>query len=106
MPEKATQEQIAVPLVYDVPPDMPAGFVTNMVVQHTPQEFIVSFFEVQPPILLGTPEENRVALSQMKSMTARCIGRYVISPDRMREFVEVLKRNLEAYTAAAAKEKG
>ena len=95
------ENSTSLPIEWVVPDDVVTRYVTNMVVQHSTAEFLVSFFEVQPPILIGSTEEDaRTRLSQLKSISAKCVARIVVTPDRMEEFVRVLTGNLEGYKAA------
>ena len=74
-------------------------YATNMVVQHSDQEFIISFFEARPPLVLGKPEEIETTLSQIKSVRADCVARIIVSAGRMPEFVKVLQDTLANYLA-------
>jgi hypothetical protein len=79
--------------------DIVSRYATNMVVQHSDQEFIISFFEARPPLVLGKPEEIEAKLSQMKSVRADCVARIIVSTGRMPEFVKVLQDTLANYLA-------
>lgn len=72
-------------------------YATHIVVQHTEHEFIISFFEVQPPVLLGMPEEIEARLEQIESIRADCVARVIVAAERMPEFVRVLQDNLDTY---------
>ena len=97
MAEERSQDGMMLPLRFHVPEDIVSRYATNLVVQHTQHEFIVSFYEAQPPLLLGTPEENRVALERLGEVRAECVARIVIAAGRMPEFVKVLQDNLATY---------
>lgn len=98
------ENSLSLPIEWSVPDDIVTRFVTNMVVQHSDAEFVVSFFEVQPPIFIGSAEDRREKLSQLKSIKAKCVARIVVTPDRMEEFVRVLTGNLEGYKEAKKRE--
>lgn len=83
---------IELPVEWYVPESIVSRYATNMVVQYTGQEFIISFFDLKPPIILGEP--NKDALENLKSVRAECIARVIVSPSRMPKFVEVLQTNL------------
>lgn len=63
-----------------------------MVVQNTGQEFIISFFDLKPPLIVGTPSKE--VLDNLKSIRAECIARVIVTPSRMPKFVEALQTNL------------
>ena len=76
----------AVPLNLTIPADLVGRYATNMVIQHTEHEFVLSFFEAMaPPIIGNTEEEKQAQLDQVESVTAKCIARIIISPNRMAE---------------------
>jgi hypothetical protein len=68
-----------------------------MIVQHSEHEFYVSFFEMQPPIILGTPKDQQTQLEEIGHIEAECVARLVISPDRLENFIQALQTNLERY---------
>ena len=101
--EDAEGKGVKLPIAWQIPDDIVTRYATNIVVQHTEHEFIVSFFEVRPPMLLGLPEERRAALHKIEQVEARCVGRVVIAPERMQEFIDVLQENLQAYHETASR---
>ena len=87
------------PLDFHVSDSMESRYATNMVVQHSEHEFIIYFFEVLPPLLLGEPGVIKAKLSDIDSIRAECVARIVIAAERMPGFVRVLQENLEHYAA-------
>jgi uncharacterized protein DUF3467 len=85
--------QIEFPIEWYVPDSIKSQYATNMVVQHTEQEFILSFFETRPPLLLGNLTEEDI--KAIPSIRAECVARIVIARDRMPKFVEALQTNLK-----------
>ncbi len=84
---------------FEIPPNLNSVYATNLLVQHTEHEFIISFFEVQPPPLLGSPEQKDQQLKAISSLKGKCLARVVVSPARMREFVQVMSDNLSGHVA-------
>jgi hypothetical protein len=72
-------------------------YATNLVVQHTDHEFIISFFQVMPPLLVGPPEAKAEQVKQLTEIKGTCVGRVIVPATRMHEFVEVFKANFEKY---------
>ena len=87
-------------MVWHVPEDLASGYATNIVVQTGENEIWVSFFEVPPPILLA-PEDAE----HLENVTAECIARIVITPDRMSKFIEVLQQQLAVFNSKKAQVK-
>jgi len=90
-------EQVAVPIQWHVPEDLTCQYATNLVVQHTEHEFVISFFRTAPPLIVGTPEETRAQLEQIGYVRADCVARIVVAASRMPDFVQVLQGSLEAH---------
>ena len=80
------------------PQDLQSQFVNDVVIQHQPDHFIISFFEVHPPLVLGeTEEEKQQILDALDSVESKCIARLVVTPATMRDFVRAMGENLENY---------
>ena len=88
----------AVPIEWHIPEEMTPRYATNFVIQFTGHEFVLSFFEVRPPIVLGSPEEQKEQLENLGSVRANCIAQIVLSPTRMVDFVDLLNRHQERTT--------
>ena len=72
-----------------VPENIKSHYATNMVVQYTGEEFVISFFEVKPPIILGSPDEIKSLREKIESVKAECLSRIIVSPKRMKTFIKV-----------------
>jgi len=81
----------AVPIQWSVGDFTPTYYATNMVAQVTDHEYIISFFELYPPLLVGTPEEVSEQATGMNNVTANCLARIVIAADRMPGIVDALQ---------------
>lgn len=82
------------------PETLHTHFVSSLVVQHQPEYFILSFFELWPPPILGETEDDRLAaLNAVDRVDATCVARLVVTPAMMREFIQVMSDNVERYDA-------
>ena len=80
------------------PDNLQSHFVTNVVIQHQPDFFVLSFFEVWPPAILGeTEEEKQKALDSLENVEAKCVARLIFPPDKMGEFVAAMNENFANY---------
>lgn len=93
------EDHIQLRINYEVPENVPTRYATHIVAQHGDREFLISFFEVWPPLLLGTPEEIQAQIEQTDHVKAKCVARIVVSADRLTEFIQVLQNNLQKFTA-------
>ena len=98
----ATSEQHVLPIEWHIPEGLVSRYVSNLVVQHTEHEFIISFFEILPPLVLGTPEEQQAKLTRMNAIPAECVARIIVSAEQMPTFVQVMQTTLEKYRSTMA----
>ncbi len=90
-------DAVRIPLEFRIPEDMPLAYATTVVAQHTQDEFVISFFSVAPPVILGDPEVVRQKQGEIASLPAQCVARIVLTPSRMAQLVNVVKSNLAKY---------
>jgi len=95
--ERPQDDGMLVPLRHRLPESLVTRYATNITVQHTDAEFIISFYEVVPPVLLGTPEENRAAIEELGAVEAICVARIAVPAARMVGFVKAIAENYENY---------
>lgn len=94
--EEIVAKKIRIERIY--PANLQSHFVSNIVVQHQPDAFILSFFEIWPPPILGESEEEKQReLEALENVEARCVARLVVTPRKMREFLETMSENLRNY---------
>lgn len=74
----------SVPVEWHLPEPGITRYATHMFIQRSESEFILTFYEVQPPLVIG---EDDVMAAQ-----AETVARIVVSPQRMAEFVEMFRR--------------
>ena len=86
-----------VPIQWEIPDDLLTQVATNFVVQHTNQEFILSFFKLFPLIILGSPEEKKAQIEELTQARAQCVAQVVLTPQRMGELIAILQKNLKIF---------
>jgi hypothetical protein len=86
-----------VPINWEQPGNIPTQYATNMVIQSLGQEFLLSFYEVRPPIITGSLEEHTAEFAQ--GIPAKCGGRIIVSPGRLQQFSALLQKHLEHLLA-------
>ena len=79
------------------PPGLISKYANNVVVTHSEDEFFISFFEVTPPILIGSPEEIRSKLEQQQTIRAECVAKIIVSPGKMPAFINALQENFDKF---------
>ena len=96
MSESNTGKQVRIIRKY--PDDLQSHFVSNIVVQHEPDRFILTFFEIWPPVIVGeTDEERQQILDSLENVEAKCVARIILSPARMEEFLQIGNANFSKF---------
>ena len=93
-----------IPIEWVVPPDIRSSYDTHMLVQRLDHEVFISFFEVQKPVIMGTPEEKASKLKKVKAVEAKCVSRVIISLPEMPKFIEALISVMQPELSAAVQE--
>ncbi len=79
------------------PENLQSYFVSNVVVQHQEENFTISFFEAWSPPILGTEDEKKKQIDSIKYVEAKCVVRVVVTPNKMKEFIDVLNNSYNTY---------
>lgn len=105
--ERLAEEEIERPaaakpeFVMEIAPKLPEGqlaqFSNFAAVQHDGHEFHLLFFEVHPPLLVGSDQERKRKLSEQKSIDAHCVSRIVMSASRIPSLITALKNTYKNY---------
>jgi hypothetical protein len=88
------QLRAEVPLLFSVPVGMTSRYAHQLMLQGAENEVVLSFFEVIPPMLTGTPDEQRAIL--LKGVRAECVARISVARARFPEFVRAMQELLTA----------
>jgi hypothetical protein len=84
------------PIHWLIPENISSRYANNIVIQHTEDEFVLSFFEIHPPLMLGLSEE--VSEEQLPdAVEAECVARIIVSRNKIESFIEALETNFARY---------
>jgi hypothetical protein len=79
----------------------PILFANHFLVQHQPNEFVLTFGQVTGPPVVGTPEEIREQTLQIGSVPIRTLARTGLTRDRMVELIGILQETLREHDRVA-----
>jgi|SRR5437867_620307 hypothetical protein len=91
---------VTLPIRWHVSENIQSRYATNLIVQPIQHEFVISFFEARPPILLGTPEENKARYEELGAIQAECVARIIVAAEQLPSIIEALQTTLAAYHAS------
>jgi hypothetical protein len=91
--KESSIQEIEVPIEWYVPESLVSRYATNMIVQHSEHEFILSFFDTPPPLILW--EAKVEDLEGIKSIRATCVAQIIVAKGRMQRFLDAMQDNLK-----------
>lgn len=78
-----TIEQMPKPIKWLVPDSIRTDHATHLIIQQQGSEFTLMFFEIQQPLLTGTPDEQISQYMDIAFVEARCISKIVMSAENV-----------------------
>lgn len=100
---KPSLRHVEVPIEWQV--DVSAVFANQLLVQIDEHECHLSFFEIEPPVLVGSAEQRKAAITKLKSVPARCVARVVVSGGRLQGFADAIQGAIDKLRDANARGK-
>jgi hypothetical protein len=94
----AEQEQPTghrVSIEWTIPETIKNQPATHIVIQRDGPEYIINFFELRPPLLTGTPEEQATQLAKIETIQGLCIARLIVAAERMPAIAKAFADALE-----------
>jgi hypothetical protein len=89
---------VQVPLVWVGTEELPIHFVNQFAGVIGPGEIFLYLGSVMPPPILGDTEEERTAQAEsIRFVQVKPVARMALTPERLREFIAVLKQTLTNY---------
>lgn len=89
-------ESIQLPIVY-TSDDGPMLFANHFAIQYHQGDFILTLGQVQPPLLLGTAEEQKAQASRLTHVPVRSLVRAGMSRARLIELRDLLTDHLNRF---------
>ena len=91
------QDAITLPVTYLGLEDVPILFANQFVIQHEKNEFVLTVGQLQPPILLGSPEERMEQAKKLTYVPIKVVARFGLTRQRLAELIEAFQSNLKIY---------
>lgn len=93
------EEQVELPYFFIGTEDVPIHLSNMQVIQHVRQEFIITFGQFTPPLVLGTPEEQLEQVKSKPYLPVKTVARLAMSPDRVLDLIKALQGNYDKWKA-------
>jgi len=92
------EEPIAtVPVVYTDMEEVPIVFANQFIIQHQQDEFILTMGQLQPPLLLGSPEDRMEQVKKLTYVPVKVVAKFGFTRERLTELIKALQTNLRIY---------
>jgi hypothetical protein len=101
--EEQPERGVTVPIKWSVSETIHNQYIHNVVVQPGQNEITIFLFETHIPPYIGPPEASREYLQQ-QSVRFECVGKFVVTPQFVPDFIKALKEGLDNYNVAKASE--
>lgn len=95
--DEQAKEAIRLPLIYVGMDEVPLLYGNHFAIQHSKGDFFLTVGQVQPPILLGSPQEREQIAKKLNYVPVKIVARVGISYDHIVELIQVLQKNVKAY---------
>jgi hypothetical protein len=85
--------------------DLPLLFANQLLSQARPQDgmLYITFGQATPPPFVGSADAVREQVDAVESLEIKPLFRLAITPDTLREFIRVLRGNLDKYEQGLAR---
>jgi hypothetical protein len=77
-------------------PEVKPAFANHMLVQSDESMVYLTFFQAQPPVILGNAEEVRRQVEELTEMPAKMVAQVLVPRDRIAKFVKAIAANIES----------
>lgn len=85
---------------YVFPPDQTVAYSNNVTVQGDGSVYLINFFHVQAPMVVGSKEEQAKIIDQLHTIDAKCVSKVIIPEHLMAGLIEALQSNHQKKTEA------
>lgn len=96
--KKAKDTENSVSISFRVPSKMPSVYATHFFVQDSPDEVVLSFFELIHPILppeVGEERDRAVERLKQIGVTAECVARVTVAKHKFPAFAQAMATTAE-----------
>lgn len=72
--------------------DTDISYADQYIVQHHPDEFIISFFQTEHPIIFTEDD-----FKKLENLRAYCVFRVVLKPSQAKDLSDILRKNISIW---------
>ncbi len=95
--DKPEAEGIQLPIHFRTP-RKPSVYASHFFVQETPDEIILSFYEVNQPLITKDREKEMIDEIRITGITAECVARVVVAKHKFPSFLPPIQEIVDRIT--------
>ena len=95
----AHREPIEVPIVWVGVEDAQVLFANQFLAQIDQQEIVLTFGQLTPPVLLGSPEQRAQQVERLGFIPVKTVARFGMTRARLEELIGVLQTTARNFDA-------
>jgi hypothetical protein len=99
-------EQKRVPLRFRIPTKMPSVVAQHLTVQPDGDGFLLSFYEVIPPLIHPDITTDQLKAFEESGVIAECVSKVYVPLSRYEDFIDAMESVLEAEDEEVKAEEG
>jgi hypothetical protein len=99
---KKIAQRTDIPIEHVLPDGQQAIYANNFAIQHENGIYHLMFFQVNPPLAVGTHEEKAKILRSVRSVKGVCAARIVVGAEVLPGIIRAMVENLQTQQAMAA----
>lgn len=103
--EQQQSDEVTLSVDWHFPEGLLSRYANNVLVQSGQYDFVVSFFEMQLPVLIGSPEDNKMKLKEMGKVPAECVSKIIMPPELVQGLIDALQTELDKFSSQKQKQK-
>jgi len=92
-----SSDELSLPLSMDDFDDSPILLANHFLIQHQPDEFVLSLSQVTGPPLVGTPDEIRESARAQGGVAVHTIARVAMTRRRAVELIALLQERVDEH---------
>ncbi len=95
-------DQLAIPLVYVGAETVPVLYANNFLLQWNEDDFFLVVGQLNPPMLLGDPDEQRKQAHEVENVPINVLGRFGMTRRTLEQLHDLIGRQLKTQSEGKA----
>jgi|LSQX01.2.fsa_nt_gb hypothetical protein len=94
-----------IPINWSSERDVAPRFANQVMINHTDDIFTLMFFDLQPPVFLGSEDEIATQLNNLADIKPVCVAKIYLPPSVIPSLISAIQQNLSKYEETMSESK-